>query len=978
MTTLSYYDKKLSRSGGIGPILLITVFIISLVALFALLKGKVSFLNFASIQPSGEVVRGLPNDFWADRVIGKKDFGEISPNMILPNKVFRPGGTVVDTQTTKPGILYVWDGGNNRILGIDLAKCYSSDKACSADIVLGQPAGSDMGGCNNDSSFTKSPNRKPASASSLCGLPEDTHTTLEDKSLITMYVDKEGSLYVPDAFNHRILKYQSPIKNGSFAVEVWGQPDFLSNGCNVTGGTRSGLSGGKAPQPTANSLCFHSVEGEGAAVTFDSKGNMWVADGGNNRILRYSKSGTQISKTPDLVLGQPNFNTGGDWSGGDKSGTETQFRSPQSIAFDKADTLYVSDSGNGRVLKLPAPYVKSSVILKDLPGGIITLVNDPQDRGFWTRSNEINSIVSLWNYDGQALTSMKVNNYGAGAFGFDSNNHILVPTYDDQDVFEMIPDASGLNYREGKSIFLGRNAPNSPSPDRFYHPAWGGIAVTNNQLIVAVNHLRFWNNPPNIPNGKAPDGFVGVDDDNTNASPEFGQLSYDQNDVLWVARNDRVEAYKTPLTPKAQPVKTINLVKVLGGGFQSLNDVLGVAATSQSKFLWVSENANSRILRLKNPLTDPTIDVVIGQDSINGLNCNRNLTPARSNKVDLTMICNPGALSLDRKNNLYVSDHAVEAEGNFRTLLFSADTFPDNLTQVLFLPKAVKEFPKQGVSQDWSHMSFQAAFDSTNRMVVGNNPYSGYKKRFLEYYNDPLKVNPSNPSDPKFAEPDGNLNDFYGWPIGMVFDTADNLYVYDANRGQVRIYFNPFNSSPTNKPPVADFTLAPTSGYSPLTVSFDGSKSTDPENEPLKYEWDFGDGQKSDVVKPINTYKLIGTPLDPPKVYTISLVVTDPKGARSKKITKKVTVNPNRPPVAKFTYKVLTGSGKYTVLFDASSSSNPDNDGMAYRWNYGDGKTEKTKINTHVYQKPGKYEVTLKVRDRYNAESAIRKVITLN
>lgn len=971
--------KRLSKNGGVGPVLLLIIFALSLGTLFTLVKDKVSFLNFASKQSTKTAVRGLPNDFWADRVVGKSDFGQISPNMIVPNKVFRPGGTVVDTSSAKPGILYVWDGGNNRILGLDLAKCYGSSNACSADIVLGQSSASDMGGCNNDSSFSVSPNRKPASASTLCGLPEDTHTTLEDKSLITMYVDKDGSLFVPDAFNHRILKYKSPIKNNAFAVEVWGQPDFLSNGCNITGGTRSGLAGGKAPNPTANSLCFHSIEGEGAAVTFDSQGNMWVADGGNNRILRYPKFGSQISKTPNLVLGQPDFNTGGDWSGGDKSGTETKFHSPQSLAFDKEDTLYVSDSGNNRVLKLPAPYTQSSVILKDLPGGIITLVNDPQNRGFWTRSNDINSIVSLWSYAGQAITSMKVNNYGAGAFGFDSNNHLLVPTYDDQDVFEMIPDASGLTYQEGKSIFLGRSTPNLFSPDRFYHPAWGGVAVTNSQLIVAVNHLRFWNNPPNIPNGKAPDGFVGVDDDNDMASPEFGQISYDETGVLWVARSNRVEAYKTPLTTKSQPFKTIDLVKVVGGSSLSLHDILGVAVTSQSKFLWVSENANSRVFRIRNPLTDPTIDVVIGQDSIIGRDCNRNLTPARSNKVDLTMLCNPGALSLDRKNNLYVSDHAVEAEGNFRTLLFSASTFPENPTQVLFLPKATKEFPKQGVSQDWAHMSFQAAFDTSNRMVVGSNPYSGYKKRFLEYYDNPLNLNPSNPSDPKFAEPDGNLNDFYGWPIGMVFDNANNLYVYDANRGQVRIYFNPFNlSTLPNKPPKAAFKLTPNNGHSPLTVNFDGSLSSDPNNAPLNYEWDFGDGQKSTAIKPNHTYIVTGTSSDPSKVYTVSLVVTSPKGIKSAIATKPVTVIPNRPPIAKFTYQVQKNRTKYTVFFDASNSSNPDNDGLAYRWDYGDGTTEKTRVNTHVYKKPGKYQVTLTVRDYYNAESINKKIITIN
>ncbi len=965
--------RNINKKGAIGPILLIVIFILGLVALGALLSGKVSFLNFAASKSGSQVIRGLANDFWADRVIGKRDFGEIGPNKIVPYKVFRPGGTVIDTSVT-PGRLYVWDGGNSRILGIDLARCYGSTATCSADIIIGQPSGTDMGGCNNDSSFSSSPNRKPASASSLCGMPENTHTTLEDKSLVTMAVDSKGNLYAPDAFNHRILKFNSPFTTDTIADDFWGQPDFSSNGCNFTGDARSGLSGGPAPKPTANSLCFHSINGEGAAVAFDPAGNMWVADGGNNRLLRYPKSGSTISKTPDFVLGQPDFTTGGDWSGGSAN---NQFKSPQSLAFDKDGNLYVSDSGNNRVLKFTPPYSTGTTIVQKIPGGIITVVNDSQNRGIWTRSNNINTVLSLWSYSGQPITSVKVNNFGAGAFGFDTNNHILVSTYDDQDVFELIPGSGGTNYTVGKSLFLARNVANLPDPSRFHHPAWGGIAVTDNQLIVAVNHLRFWNTPPNIPNGKEPDGFVGVAYDTDRANPEFGELSSDQNGTLWATRLNLIEAYQTPLTTNAKPIKQlINQIDVLGGGSITLETAMGIAATPDGKYLWVSENEKSRVVRIRDPLTNPLIDVILGQTSPSGDQCNNGLVPARDPQIDLTMLCNPGMLSLDKKGNLYVSDHVIEARGNFRTLMFSATLFPDNLAQPIFGLKATKEFPSQGITQGWSHMNFEAAFDSSNRMVIGNNPYSGFKKRYLEYYNDPTAVNPANPSDPSYAEPTGTLNDFYGWPIGLVFDKNDNLYVYDANRGQVRIYFKPFGVAPKNQPPIAKFTGAPTSGRSPLTVKFT-NQSLDPDNDILTYAWDFGDGQKSTDISPSHTYKVIQTPDNQKKLFTATLIATDSKGTKSNKATQTFSVAPNRPPIANFTYKINKIINGYSVQFN-STSTDPDNDSLSYQWDYGDDTTGKSKNNTHVYKKSGKYTVVLKVQDSFGAKGSVQKIVSLN
>ena len=61
--------------------------------------------------------------------------------------------------------------------------------------------------------------------------------------------------------------------------------------------------------------------------------------------------------------------------------------------------------------------------------------------------------------------------------------------------------------------------------------------------------------------------------------------------------------------------------------------------------------------------------------------------------------------------------------------------------------------------------------------------------------------------------------------------------------------------TPTNGNPVARASANPTSGGVPLNVQFTGSGSTDPNNDPLTYDWDFGDGTAhSTAVNPAHPY----------------------------------------------------------------------------------------------------------------------------
>ena len=78
-----------------------------------------------------------------------------------------------------------------------------------------------------------------------------------------------------------------------------------------------------------------------------------------------------------------------------------------------------------------------------------------------------------------------------------------------------------------------------------------------------------------------------------------------------------------------------------------------------------------------------------------------------------------------------------------------------------------------------------------------------------------------------------------------------------------------------NLTPVADIDAQPTQGPPPLVVQFDATGSTDGNNDPLDYLWDFGDGSPASTAPVVqHTYPVDG-------VFSATLTVSDPGGATS-------------------------------------------------------------------------------------------------
>ena len=234
----------------------------------------------------------------ADGVLGEPDFvtatGGLSATLMNA-----PFGVYVDDA----GRLWVCEDGNNRALRFDNAATLANGAAANG--VLGQP--------NFTSNSAVTPTRNGAT------------------NIRGVYGDGQGRIYLVEESNHRITVFNNAagLANGANASFVLGQADFTS---------------ALAPAPpTASSFNFPN------SMFVDRATNqIWVADAGNNRVLRFDVSDVtfHVQMPASGVLGQSNLtsNTAG--------ATASTMNNAFGIAVDPTTgKLFVADRNNSRVLR---------------------------------------------------------------------------------------------------------------------------------------------------------------------------------------------------------------------------------------------------------------------------------------------------------------------------------------------------------------------------------------------------------------------------------------------------------------------------------------------------------------------------------------------------------------------------------------------------------------------------------------------------
>ncbi len=155
-------------------------------------------------------------------------------------------------------------------------------------------------------------------------------------------------------------------------------------------------------------------------------------------------------------------------------------------------------------------------------------------------------------------------------------------------------------------------------------------------------------------------------------------------------------------------------------------------------------------------------------------------------------------------------------------------------------------------------------------------------------------------------------------------------------------------------------------------VEFDASASVDADGTITQYRWEMGDGISKQGVKITHAYTS-------PGVYEPKLTVIDDSGVGNDRTSTQKSVRVNHPPVPQAGEDRVVNTS--VVAFNASDSTDTDDEIIAYTWDFGDNQTAQGARVEHVYAMPGRYTVTLTVTDASGTVSASQSdsaLITVN
>jgi len=675
-------------------------------------------------------------------------------------------------------------------------------------------------------------------------------------------------VYVCDTFNHRVLAWKNAtaFSNGAFADLVIGQNDRFST-----------LPQG--PAPSNSILVTGFTDPSGLAVY---KGDLYVVDGGNNRILRFPRpfSQTKTPPVPDLVIGQPNLtghapnyaatvstpvNEQGIFTATNSLGTVYQ----AGLAFDSSGNLWFADPGNGRVLRFPAANIPAPNV-GSTTGGIKAdlVIGQP-------------SLTSLFptSISSQTNPTLIKNQFGLlSTLGFDPAGRLYV--VDD------FADNGATSYGRVLVFATPSSLPNgNGSADRVMGVVPAGEMTTLGLTGAAATAvaLQTWVNQP----GGVfflPDGSVGITDtgysrimvfpsydkwdaESSHYSPLASSVVGQGGSYLVVAPNNAQTTTIANGTPPAsastlfQPVAAAylpatnelfvadsgnNRVVVLpysGGAFGSATRVLGQDRTNTSSpnliegreyqfvtsggadagiavdgsgstpHLYVSDPYNHRVLGYYDArlvTAGKKADLVIGQPDFQTALCNYN--PAASNGIGgdtstptQSSLCVPIGLVVDKAGNLYVADARNGRVMRFPAPFANYPAVPTLERADLVLGQAGFTAQVRQASDSTMYSPYGLAFSGTNGLVVSDS----YLNRVLYIpftaNNTFNAITDNGKSASKvfgqpgfFSKASGTGAGSFNQPMHVSADGDGRIYVADVGNNRISVFPDPNSSYTTS------------------------------------------------------------------------------------------------------------------------------------------------------------------------------------
>jgi sugar lactone lactonase YvrE len=337
-----------------------------------------------------------------------------------------------------------------------------------------------------------------------------------------------------------------------------------------------------------------------------------VPDTGNNRVLIYN-SPTVNGSPADVVLGQSDFTTG-------VSGTSsTNLSAPTAYTLDSSGNLYVSDSGNCRVLMFAQPFTS---------GEEATLVLGQPD--FNTGC-------------GGAASASTLGTTGGVAFG--THENFWVADSQNNRILKFIgPFKNGMKAKlvVGQPDFVSNGCAAPPTAASLCSPTGiafdsGGIlwvADTSNNRVLAYR-LALSLSAEKEFGHPAATAFTSntVNDGGVSATSLYGPtgIGIDSTQRVWVAdtQNSRVLIFKAAIKQNGSPASFVlgqtdftgSTSNAFGEPSASTLATPWGIITQAGATMWVGDSGNSRTVQFTPPIsTGMNASLVLGQpDLVSGL-----------------------------------------------------------------------------------------------------------------------------------------------------------------------------------------------------------------------------------------------------------------------------------------------------------------------------------------------------------------------